>query len=83
MSSSLVVIDSRVANFHALIASLPAGNEYVVLDRERDGMVQIVEALAGKGGHSSIQIISHGAPGAITLGSTLLDSTALHDYSAE
>jgi len=83
MPTSFVVIDSRVTNFNALIASFAADSEYVVLDLERDGMVQIVEALAGKSGYSSIQIISHGAPGAITLGSTMLDSTALHGYSAE
>jgi len=83
MPTSFVVIDSRVTNFNALIASFAADSEYVVLDLERDGMVQIVEALAGKSGYSSIQIISHGAPGAITLGSTMLDSTALHGYSPE
>ena len=82
MSTSLVVIDSRVANCNAVIASLAADTGYVVLDRERDGVVQIMEALAGKSGYSSIQIISHGMPGSITLGSTMLDSAALHGYSA-
>ena len=81
MATSLVVIDSRVANYNAVIASLAADTGYVVLDRERDGVVQVMEALAGKSGYSSIQIISHGAPGSITLGSTMLDSAALHGYS--
>jgi len=82
MATSLFVIDSRVANCNAVIASLAADTGYVVLDREHDGVVQIMEALAGKSGYSSIQIISHGTPGSIMLGSSVLDSVALYGYSA-
>ncbi|MBV5304693.1 MAG: DUF4347 domain-containing protein, partial [Chlorobium sp.] len=83
MATTRIFIDSRVNDQNLLISQFAPGTEYQVLDASFDGIAQIVSALAGQGGYDSIQIISHGAPGSITLGSTMLDSAALYGYRAE
>ena len=47
MPSRIIFIDSRVANYHTLITQLPTGSEVVLLDTERDGVVQIATLSAG------------------------------------
>jgi hypothetical protein len=73
MATTRIFIDSRVNDQAFLISQFASGTEYSVLDDGRDGIAQIVTALAGEGGYDSIQIISHGSPGSIMLGSTLLN----------
>jgi hypothetical protein len=81
MSGTLLFIDSRVADKELLISSFSADTEYYVLDDERDGIGQMLEVLSGRSGYDSIQIISHGSPGSITIGSTVLDSGSLTAYA--
>jgi len=83
MATTLTFIDSRVNDQALLISQFAPGTEYYVLDGSSDGIAQIAAALAGHGGYDSIQIISHGAPGSIMLGSTVLDNTTLGSYAAE
>ena len=83
MALTRVFIDSRVNDKELIISQFLPGTEYSVLDSSRDGIEQIVSALAGHGGYDSLQIISHGAPGSITIGSTVLNSSTLHSYVAE
>ncbi|MBV5304485.1 MAG: DUF4347 domain-containing protein, partial [Chlorobium sp.] len=83
MATTRVFIDSRVNDIALLVSQFVPGTEFQVLDVDRDGIEQIVSALFGQSGYDSIQIISHGAPGAITIGSTVLDSATLNRYFAE
>ncbi|NTW99233.1 MAG: DUF4347 domain-containing protein, partial [Geobacteraceae bacterium] len=83
MSKTMVFFDSRVNDLDLLISQFEAGTEYRVLDARHDGLLQIEELLAGKSDYSSIQIISHGALGSITIGSTLLNSSNLYDYLSQ
>ncbi|AOS83392.1 hypothetical protein BIU88_04080 [Chlorobaculum limnaeum] len=78
---SIVFIDSRVEQKERLIAAFSDDTEYHVLSEERDGIDQIADTLSGKSGYSSIHIISHGSPGSITIGSTLLDDANLDHYA--
>jgi hypothetical protein len=71
MAITRVFIDSRVNDKELLISQFAPGTEYQVLDANRDGIDQIVTALSGQSGYDSIQIISHGASGSITIGSTV------------
>ena len=71
----MVFIDSRVNDLDLFVSQFDAGTEYKVLDASYDGLLQMEESLAGKSDYSSIQIISHGAAGEITIGSTVLTST--------
>ena len=79
----MVFIDSRVNDFDLLVSQFDAGTEYKVLDASYDGSLQMEESLAGKTDYSSIQIISHGSAGAITIGSTVLTSNNLLQYQLQ
>ena len=81
MAITRIFIDSRVNDQDSLISQFAPGTEYSVLDASRDGIEQMVAALAGHGGYDSLQIISHGAPGFVTIGSTVLDSSTLGFYA--
>ncbi|NTU52390.1 MAG: DUF4347 domain-containing protein [Chlorobiaceae bacterium] len=83
MAKSRVFIDSRVNDTAFLIAQSAPGTEYLVLDENLDGIGQIVAALSGQSDYDSIQIISHGSSGSITLGSSELNSTLLDRYAGE
>ncbi len=79
----MLFIDSRVNDLDLLVSQFEAGTEYKVLDASYDGLLQMQESLAGKSDYSSIQIISHGAMGAITIGSTVLNSNNLLQYQLQ
>jgi hypothetical protein len=83
MSKTMVFIDSRVNDLDLLVSQFEAGTEYKVLDASYDGLRQMEESLAGKTDYSSIQIISHGAAGEITIGSTVLNSNNLLQYQSQ
>jgi hypothetical protein len=80
MTNRIVFIDAQVADYQTLIADLPTGIEYVVLNSNRDGVTQISEALQGRTNLDAIDIISHGAPGALFLENSVLNSHTLTDY---
>ncbi len=83
MAVTRIFIDNGVNDKELLISQFPPGTEYQVLDANRDGIEQIATALSGQSGYDSIQIISHGAPGSITIGSTVLNSSTLDLYTAQ
>ena len=83
MAKTMVFIDSRVNDLDLLVSQFDAGTEYKVLDASYDGLLQMEESLAGKTDYSSIQIISHGSAGAITIGSTVLTSNNLLQYQLQ
>ncbi|MEY4863001.1 MAG: hypothetical protein RLZ51_1096, partial [Pseudomonadota bacterium] len=68
-ATSMVFIDSRLSNLEAVIAGLAQGSRWVVIDRQEDGLSQMARALSGVRGLSSIQVLSHGGPGSLLLGS--------------
>ncbi|MDV6345453.1 DUF4347 domain-containing protein, partial [Nitrosomonas sp. Is37] len=83
MSSRIVFIDSHIANYQSLIVQLPQNTEAILLEAERDGIEQILAALQGKTNLDAIDIISHGSPGIITLGSGVLNNDNLNDYKEQ
>lgn len=83
LSSSIrnvVFIDSSVPDAQALAASVQSDTRVVWLDASADGVEQIAAVLRQYEDLDSVQIVSHGAEGAIRLGSTLLDRTAVDTY---
>lgn len=70
-------VDSSLAGYHDIIATMPVGIEVVVLDAARDGLTQMAEWAAGHAGYSSIHLISHGAPGSFQIGQTTTDAASL------
>ncbi|MGB7512029.1 MAG: DUF4347 domain-containing protein, partial [Pelodictyon phaeoclathratiforme] len=80
----MIFIDSRAKDSNTLISKFQADAEYFILNANRDGLQQVTERLAGTSGqYDSIQIISHGSSGAITIGSTILSNTTLDTYQQE
>jgi hypothetical protein len=74
----LVIIDPGADDSEQLVADLRAASEsdrlldVVVLDRDRDGIAQISEILAGYDNLDALHIVSHGSNGEVQLGSTRL-----------
>jgi uncharacterized delta-60 repeat protein len=80
---SIAFIDSRVTDYEALIAGLNIGTRWHVLDAQQDGIEQIERLLAGEMDLDAVHIISHGAPGTLYLGSTVLTSSNLSEHAQQ
>ena len=83
MPTSVVFVDSRVTGYQSVLDSLAEASEVFVLDGASDGLTQIATYLQGRTGIDAIHVISHGSPGALYLGSTVLDSSTLASYGAQ
>ena len=83
VSHQVVFIDPSVVDYQALIAGLPAGTQYVVLNANTDGFAQIEQYLQTHKGVDAIHLISHGTDGEIQAGDVWLDAGDLSKYSAE
>lgn len=83
MSQSIAFIDSRGSGYRTLIDSLPTGTDWVLLDAQEDGLLQMQRALTGLSGLDSIHIVSHGSAGTLYLGSTVLDAGKLAVYQSQ
>jgi VCBS repeat-containing protein len=79
----LVFIDARVAEQDILRAGLPAEAEVFLIDAETDGLEQMAEVLADRKGVAAIHVLSHGRPGELLLGSTVIDAADLGQRHAE
>src|SRR5262245_38978862 len=79
----IVFIDTAVSGYQQLLADVHSDAtrnvETVLIDSSHDGVDQISQALAGEHDLDAIHIISHGADGALELGSTTLDFSGLLD----
>jgi len=82
MAKTIVFIDSRVNDIDLLVSQFDTGTEYYILNASADGVLQIESVLTGKSDYDSIQIISHGSAGSITIGSTLLTENNLSEYQS-
>ena len=60
-----------------------SGRLIVVLDPHKDGIDQITQVLSQYQGVSAVYILSHGAQGLVTLGTTAVDDATLQSRSAE
>ncbi|MHC1481395.1 DUF4347 domain-containing protein, partial [Frateuria aurantia] len=83
LENQVVFIDPSVADYQSLIADLPTGTTYVILDANSDGFAQIANYLQTHSGVEAIHLISHGADGQIIAGNAVLDEASLSTYSAD
>ena len=70
-------VDTSVAGWEALADGLPAGMEVVYIDGARDGLAQLAQWAATHHGYDALHILSHGAPGRLSLGSSELTAASL------
>lgn len=81
--TTLLVIDSRVADYQSLLNDLPANTMVRVISADESGLAAIDSAINSSRNLESVQIISHGSSGRLTLGSDTLDSSTLNSHSTQ
>lgn len=68
----LLVIDGRLAGAQGLADSATPGTKVLIVNPAQDGVAAVRQALEALGSVDSVQILSHGTPGQMTLGSSVL-----------
>ncbi len=74
---TLVVVDSRVTEAQTLLDGLDANVDVLVLDAGQSGVSQIAAQLQTDG-YASINLITHGSPGSLVLGSDVLTTDSVN-----
>ena len=69
---ALLVIDERVNGHESLAASAAPGTQVLIVRAQEDGVAAVSAALAQASEVDSVQILSHGAPGQLTLGTSTI-----------
>lgn len=82
-SHEVAFISDDVPDIWTLVGGIRQGVEVIHLDPMQDGVLQMAEALAGRRDLDAIHVISHGAPGQIRLGATMVDKNGLQTRTAE
>ena len=76
-SQEIAFIDSRLSDIAGILSAIPEGTRIVMIDANRDGVEQMVEAMRSEAGVTGIHIISHGQAGSLQLGSSTLDANTM------
>ncbi|WP_034294232.1 Ig-like domain-containing protein [Herbaspirillum sp. RV1423] len=79
----VVIVDTSVANYKTLEASIRAGVGIVEIDGSKDGLAQIAKWAETQSGYDSISILSHGSDGQLHLGTTTLTDASLSDTQVQ
>ena len=79
-TSSLVFIDSGVEDIQTLTDNISGAAEVIVLDSDRDELLQISEHLSNYQDLDAVHIVSHGEPGELLFGNATLNSDTLPEY---
>jgi uncharacterized delta-60 repeat protein len=82
MASQIVFVDQRVLGRDAVFKNSGADTDWVIIDDRQDGLLQMQQALVGRGGLSSIHIVSHGESGALYLGTSVVHAGTLQRQAA-
>ncbi|MCP4000470.1 MAG: DUF4347 domain-containing protein, partial [Gammaproteobacteria bacterium] len=82
-TNEIVFVDTVVADYQDLLKGIDPDTEVIFLDGNRDGLVQMTEALSGRSEIDALHIVSHGQAGMLKLGSSLIDQAALEGYGDE
>jgi len=81
-SRSIVFIDSGVTNKDGLAQHIPDDAEVILIDGNRDGLLQIANALEGRRNLEAIHILSHGNDGNIILAGQGITEDTLNENTA-
>jgi VCBS repeat-containing protein len=80
---AVYVVDQNVQDWQQVVASIPKGGEIIYIDAGSDGVAQLASQLQGRHDISALYIVSHGADGEITLGSTTVTADNIASHAAE
>jgi len=78
---NLVAIDAGVEDYMMLVHSVADDATVIVLQRDRNGMEQLTQALQAHPHITHLHIVAHGAPGCLYLGNTELSLMTLDHYA--
>jgi hypothetical protein len=79
-TKSVVFVDPNVADYRNIVDSVKPGTLLFLLSADGDGIDQITQNLSGLTNIDSLQIISQGSEGSLSLGSIVLNSANLSSY---
>ncbi|MEA5530651.1 S8 family serine peptidase, partial [Dolichospermum sp. UHCC 0684] len=82
-TKSVVFVDPNVADYRNIVDSVKPGTLLFLLSANQDGIQQITQNLSGLTNIDSLQIISQGSEGSLSLGSTVLNSANLSNYTSQ
>lgn len=82
-TTQILFVDAAVRDADLLLSGIDPAIEVVRLSSTEDGLTQIARALDGRSGIESLHIMSHGAPGVLTLGNATIDDAALAGHGME
>ena len=78
----LIVVDPTVPNYLALVPEGDSAAEVLVLEPHSNGIEQITDRLTERSANlEKLQMIVHGNPGKVQLGSVCLDQETLNRYA--
>jgi N-acetylneuraminic acid mutarotase len=80
---AVVFFESSVADYQVLEQGLAAGIDAVLLDASGDGLREMAAFLAGRHGLTAIEVVAHGSPGAVALGTAVLSGQSLGGCASE
>lgn len=72
-------VDTGVSGWQDLVAGIRPGVEVVLLDAGTDGLAQMAAWAENHAGYDAIHVLSHGAAGALQLGTADIDTASLAD----
>jgi Domain of unknown function (DUF4347) len=81
MTRHLAAIDAVLPHTQALLAGLPEGTQVAWIDPRQDGLAALAARLESAGGLTDVvHVLSHGAPGVLSLGAALycVDTLGAH-----
>lgn len=76
----LIVIDANVEDYQFLAAGVVDPATVVILERDRDGVEQLTQAIHQHTDLDQLHIVAHGAPGCLYLGNSELSLSTLEKY---
>lgn len=79
----VVFVDSALADLSTLLDGLAPGLDVRLLDPAGDGLAQMTAALAGRRAVAAVHLLTHGAPGALALGTLTLDAAQVAARAGE
>ncbi|MBD1215399.1 MAG: DUF4347 domain-containing protein, partial [Dolichospermum circinale Clear-D4] len=82
-TKTVVFIDSNVQDYQNLVDQVKPGTLLFLLNPNQNGIEQITQNLSGLTNIDSLQIISQGSEGSLSLGSTVLNSANLSNYTSQ
>src|SRR3990172_5309546 len=80
---ALLVVDWRVPDAQVLLAGVDPALDVLYLDRDRDGLEQISNAVRGMSAIPALHVLSPGSEATLYLGNSVLNPETLPEYESE